>query len=139
VSWHLSLENIAGIQSAAATLEPGVNAVRASNWQGKSSFLAGIKTAFGTAMPLTEGQSTGRVVLQTDDEEITVELERTNGSVSQSGQPYLEDEYGRICAELFAFLDEDNDIRQAVAGGGAGGRARHRRTVPYSSLAEPVQ
>jgi len=37
--------------------------------------------------------------------------------VSQSGQPYLEDEYGRICAELFAFLDEDNDIRQAVRTG----------------------
>jgi len=117
MTWHLSLENIAGIRQGDADIEPGVNAVRASNWQGKSSFLAGIKTAFGTAMPLTEGQSTGRVVLQTDDEEITVELERTNGSVSRSGQPYLEDEYDRICAELFAFLDEDNDIRQAVRTG----------------------
>jgi len=117
MTWHLSLENIAGIRQGEAYIEPGVNAVRASNWQGKSSFLAGIKTAFGTATPLTEGQSTGRVVLQTDDEKIAVDLERMNGSVSRSGQPYLEDEYDRICAELFAFLDEDNDIRQAVRTG----------------------
>jgi len=117
MTWHLSLKNIAGIRQGDAHIDPGVNAVRASNWQGKSSFLAGIKTVFGTATPLTEGQSTGRAVLQTDDEEITVELERTNGSVSRSGQPYLEDEYDRICAELFAFLDEDNDIRQAVRTG----------------------
>ena len=117
MTWHLSLENIAGIWQGDAHIEPGVNAVRASNWQGKSSFLAGIKTAFGTATPLTEGQSTGRVVLQTDDEKIAVDLERMNGSVSRSGQPYLEDEYDRICAELFAFLDEDNDIRQAVRTG----------------------
>ncbi|PSP38950.1 ATPase [Halobacteriales archaeon QH_7_65_31] len=117
MTWHLSLENIAGIRQGDAHIEPGVNAVRASNWQGKSSFLAGIKTAFGTATPLTEGQSTGRVVLQTDDAKITVELDRTNGSVSRSGQPYLEDEYNHLCAELFAFLDENNDIRQAVQTG----------------------
>ena len=117
MSWHLSLTNIAGIRHAEAHIEPGVNAVRASNWQGKSSFLAGIKTAFGTATPLTEGQSSGEVALQTTDDEITIQLERTNGAVSRSGQPYLDEEYDRICAELFAFLDEDNDIRQAVRSG----------------------
>ncbi|ELY96297.1 archaea-specific SMC-related protein [Natrialba taiwanensis] len=116
MTWHLSLENIAGIREGAASIEPGVNAVRASNWQGKSSFLAGIKTAFGTVKPLTEGQSTGRAVLETDDDndEVVVELERTNGTVSRSGNPYLDEEYDRICASLFAFLGEENEIRHAV-------------------------
>jgi len=117
MSWQLSIRNIAGIRHGEAHVEPGVNAVRASNWQGKSSFLAGIKTAFGTATPLTEGESSGEVVLQTGDEEIAIRLERTNGVVSRSGHPYLDEEYDRVCAELFAFLDEDNEIRQAVRSG----------------------
>ncbi|ELY81883.1 chromosome segregation ATPase-like protein [Natrinema pallidum DSM 3751] len=55
--------------------------------------------------------------MQTDADEITIQLERTNGTVSRSGQPYLAEEYDRVCAELFAFLDEDNEIRQAVRAG----------------------
>ena len=117
MTWHLSIENIAGIRRGEAHLEPGVNAVRASNWQGKSSFLAGIKTVFGTATPLTEGQESGRAVLTTETEEITVALERTNGTVTLTGSPYLTDEYDRTCADLFAFLDENNEIRRAVREG----------------------
>jgi len=115
--WQLSIENIAGIREAEATLKPGINAVRASNWQGKSSFLASIETVFGTATPLTDGQPSGRVALRTDGEEFVVDLERTNGEVSVRGQPYLADEYDQICAELFAFLDEDNPVRDAVRNG----------------------
>ncbi|AZH26426.1 archaea-specific SMC-related protein [Haloplanus aerogenes] len=115
--WQLSIENVAGIRSGDATLEPGVNAVRASNWQGKSSFLASIETVFGTATPLTEGQETGRVRLETDDETYTVELERTDGTVSRSGSPYLTTEYDRVRAAQFAFLGEDNDVRRAVRNG----------------------
>lgn len=117
MTWHLSITNIAGIRQGEADIEPGINAVRASNWQGKSSFLAGIKTALGTATPLTEGQPSGEVVLETEEETITIELERTNGQVSRSGQPYLDEEYDRVCADLFAFLDGDNEIRQAVRAG----------------------
>lgn len=117
MTWHLVLTNIAGIRQGEAQLAPGVNAVRASNWQGKSSFLAGIKAAFGTATPLTEGNSSGQVMLQTEDDEITIKLERTNGKVSRSGQPYLNEQYDRVCAELFAFLDEESEIRQAVRTG----------------------
>jgi DNA repair exonuclease SbcCD ATPase subunit len=117
MTWHLSLTNVAGIRHGEADIQPGINAVRASNWQGKSSFLAGIKTALGTATPLTEGQASGEVNLQTEEDEITIRLDRANGTVSRSGQPYLADEYDRVCAELFAFLDEDNEIRQAVWAG----------------------
>ncbi|WP_248906117.1 archaea-specific SMC-related protein [Halocatena marina] len=117
MTWHLSIENIAGIRRGEAHIEPGVNAVRASNWQGKSSFLTSIKAACGTAAPLTDGHASGQVVLQTNDEECTVILERMNGTISRTGNPYLDDEYDRVCAELFAFLDEDNKIRQAVRDG----------------------
>lgn len=117
VTWHLTLENIAGIQSGEADIEPGVNAVRASNWQGKSSFLAGIETAFGTEAPLTEGRDRGSVTLDTGARTVTVELERTEGSVRRTGEPYLSDEYDQVCAALFAFLDEDNEVRRAVRAG----------------------
>lgn len=117
MTWNLSIENIAGIRRGEAHIEPGVNAVRASNWQGKSSFLTSIKTACGTASPLTDGRASGQVVLQTNDEECAVVLERVNGTISRTGNPYLDDEYDRVCAELFAFLDEDNEIRQAIRDG----------------------
>jgi len=117
MDWQLSIENVAGIRSGEATLEPGVNAVRASNWQGKSSFLASIETVFGTATPLTEGQDTGRVRLETADATYTVELERTDGTVSRSGTPYLTTEYDRARAAQFAFLGEDNGVRRAVRNG----------------------
>ncbi|WP_318567013.1 archaea-specific SMC-related protein [Salinigranum marinum] len=117
MTWTLSLENIAGIRRAEAVIEPGVNAVRASNWQGKSSFLAGIETVFGTETSLTEGQDTGRVALRTEDDEFVVELARRSGSVSRTGTPYLSDDYDLICAELFAFLGDDNAIRRAVRDG----------------------
>lgn len=117
MSWSLEFENIAGIYRGRATLTEGVNAVRASNWQGKSSFLAGIETAFGTKEPLTEGESHGMVTLQTEDGEYEIELTRSGNSMVMEGQPYLTDEYDQRCTDLFAFLDEDNDVRRAVRNG----------------------
>ena len=114
MTWHLSIENIAGIRRGEATIEPGVNAVRASNWQGKSSFIAGIETAFGTETRLTEGQDHGHVELDMNGTTYAVDLNRTNGTIRQSGNPYLSDDVDRVCADLFAFLDETNDVRQAV-------------------------
>jgi predicted nucleic acid-binding Zn-ribbon protein len=114
MTWHVTIENIAGIRSGDATLHRGTNAVRASNWQGKSSFLSAIKTAMGTATPLTEGQEHGRVELTTAESSIIIELSRQNGTVLREGNPYLPDEYDRVCAKLFAFLDEENEIRRAV-------------------------
>jgi chromosome segregation ATPase len=114
MSWNLIIENIAGIRQGEATIESGVNAVRASNWQGKSSFLAAIETAFGTETPLTEGQDHGHVELEVDDTTYAVDLDRTNSTITRSGNPYLTDDVDRVSADLFAFLDETNEVRQAV-------------------------
>lgn len=114
---EFEIEHIAGIKRGTATLEPGVNAVQGSNWQGKSSLLAAVKTAMGTATPLTNGEAYGRVELTTADETIVTELVRKNGRVVREGECYLTAERDRVCAELFAFLDEDNAIRRAVRNG----------------------
>lgn len=114
---EFEIENIAGIRRGTVTLEPGVNAVQGSNWQGKSSLLAAVETAMGTATPLTNGEEYGRVELATDDGTLVTELVRRNGRVVREGECYLADERDRVCAELFAFLGGDNPIRRAVRNG----------------------
>jgi chromosome segregation ATPase len=51
------------------------------------------------------------------DRTVEVELVRENGTVHRRGDPYLTDEYDAIRAELFACLDETNEIRHAVRQG----------------------
>ena len=114
MTWTLTIENIAGIRTADATIQPGVNAVRATNWQGKSSLLAAIRTVMGVSTPLSEGTESGFVSLETEDTSISMDLYRENKRVEREGMPYLPDEYDRVRGELFAFLDERNPIRHAV-------------------------
>lgn len=111
---EFEIDNIAGIRKGTATIEPGVNAVQGSNWRGKSSLIAAVETVMGTTSPLTEGADHGQVSLTIGDESIVTELVRQNGQVIQRGECYLGDEQDRVCAELFAFLDEYNAIRRAV-------------------------
>jgi len=115
--WNLVIENIAGIRGGSADIRPGRNVVRGANWQGKSSFLKAIETAMGTVTPLTEGESLGRVALETPTETYAVELDRRNDTVVRQGTPFLDEEYDRIRADLYAFLDENNAVRQAVRRG----------------------
>jgi len=121
--WRLEIDNIAGIRSGTATLDPGLNVVQASNFRGKSSFAAAIRTVLGAtgqydAPPLTEGAESGSVRLTTDDDTYEVTLERApDGTVTQSGTPSLADETDQVCARLFALLDEDNPVRIAVRDG----------------------
>lgn len=115
--WNLRMRNIAGIQRGTAVLKPGVNAVRGGNWQGKSSFIHALEAVMGTETPLTESEDTGRVELETADATYAVELQRQDGAVACDGHPYLADEYNRICADLYGFLDDDNEIRRAVRSG----------------------
>lgn len=117
MTWTLTIENIAGIRKATATLDEGVNAVRASNWQGKSSFLAAVKAGLGVGKPLMEGASKGNVTIDTDSTRASVTLRRTDSGVVRNGSPLLNDDYDRVRVELFSALDEMNPIRQAVRNG----------------------
>ncbi|RQH02297.1 archaea-specific SMC-related protein [Natrarchaeobius oligotrophus] len=114
MSWTLQIDHIAGILEGQAEIERGLNAVRAENWQGKSSLIMAIEAAMGTEKPLTENADEGEVVLESDDGEVAVSFTDQNGTIVRHGTPYLENEYDRTCAELYAFLDESNPIRRAV-------------------------
>jgi len=114
MTWNITIDNIGGIQHAETTLENGVNAVRAPNWQGKSSFLYALETVFGTEKRLTENATEADVVLEVDGTKYYVELKRQGNTITKSGNPYLTDDVDLECADLFAFLDETNEIRQAV-------------------------
>ncbi|PSQ11924.1 ATPase [Halobacteriales archaeon QS_7_68_65] len=117
MTWHLDIENVAGIRHGTATLEPGLDAIRGTNWEGKSSFIQALETALGVASPLTEGADRGHVELDTNEESIAVDLVRDGRTVRREGTPYLTDEYDRKRARLFACLDERNPVREAVAAG----------------------
>ncbi|CAI49796.1 Smc-like protein Sph1 [Natronomonas pharaonis DSM 2160] len=117
MTWKLEIENIAGIRSGAATIEPGLNVVHAENWQGKSSFLKSIRTVFGTANPITESCDEGYVELREEETTTTVRLTRADGRIIREGDPVLETPYDRRRAILFAFLGEENEIRRAVRRG----------------------
>jgi chromosome segregation ATPase len=112
--WDIEISNVAGIRSGSATIEPAVNAIRGTNWQGKSSFITAIETALGTERVLTEGEDEGRVELSTGEETVAVELQRDDGTVERRGDPLLTDDQTRVAASLFAFLDDDNEVRRAV-------------------------
>lgn len=117
MTWNLEIDNIAGIRRGEAALERGLNAVRATNWRGKSSFLRAIAAAMGTDTPLTEGTDSGHVRLRTDDDTYRVDFRRQNGTVLEEGNPYLTDPYDVVCADLYAFLGEHNEVRHTVRTG----------------------
>lgn len=114
---ELEIENIAGIRRGSAKIESGINAVQGSNWQGKSSLIAAIETIMGTRTSLTEGEDHGKVKLTSANETFVTELVREHDTTVRNGECYLADEQDRVCAELFAFLDENNAIRRAVRNG----------------------
>ena len=120
--WNLEISNVAGIRNGAPTFKPGINAVQASNWQGKTSLVTAVRTVMGgsvTPSTLTDGVTEGHVQLREPDSEQEYDrhLKRTGTTVTAHGEPYLTDDQQQAAAELFAFLDEHNDIRTAVRNG----------------------
>jgi predicted nucleic acid-binding Zn-ribbon protein len=114
---NLEISNISGISDGSAEIKQGINTVQASNWQGKSSFVNAIATAFGIQTPLTEGEESGKVSIDLGEERYEVHLERDSTQINFRGNPVLEDRYDRMLVDLFAFLGEDNEVRQAVRNG----------------------
>jgi chromosome segregation ATPase len=123
--WHVDVENIGGIRAGTATVQPGVNAIQASNWQGKTSLITALRAVLGgevTPATVTNGEQRGNVTLRSDTEdgssaEHEVEVERVGAGVTRDGTPFLTDPEDQMCADLFAFLDGRNEIRAAVRNG----------------------
>ncbi|WP_458210558.1 archaea-specific SMC-related protein [Haladaptatus sp. NG-SE-30] len=111
----LSVRNIGGIDETEVTLSPGVTALTGRNATNRTSFLQAIMAALGSDQTSLKGDADeGMVELTIGDETYTRTLKRQNGTVTTSGDPYLDDPE---LADLFAFLLESNEARRAVARG----------------------
>jgi len=112
---ELQAENIGGIDRTETKLSPGVTVLSGRNATNRTSFLQAIMAACGSdRATLKADADEGAVTLSIGGEEYTREYVRRNGTVVDSGDPYLED---ATIADLFAFLTEPNEARRAVERG----------------------
>lgn len=110
---QLSVENIGGIDSTTVEFTPGVTTLAGRNATNRTSLLQAIMAAFGSDRVSLKGDATeGSVEMTIGDKTYDRTLERHNGTIITGGEPYLED---TELADLFAFLLESNEARQAVA------------------------
>ena len=109
---RLTVRNIGGIEATEVSLSPGVTVLTGRNATNRTSFLRAIMGALGSdRASLKADADEGEVSLSMNGETYTRRLRRENGSVVTTGDPYLDD---AELADLFAFLLETNDARQAV-------------------------
>jgi chromosome segregation ATPase len=115
---EIHAENIGGIDDTTVSLSPGVTALTGRNATNRTSLLRALMGALGSDRVSLKGDADeGRVELTLggeDDSIYTRTLAREDSTVVMGGEPYLEDSEG---ADLFAFLLENNEARQAVARG----------------------
>jgi hypothetical protein len=115
---EIQVENIGGIDETTVSLSPGVTALTGRNATNRTSLLRALMGALGSdGVSLKGDADEGRVELVLGEEEeniYTRTLAREDGMVVTGGEPYLEDSEA---ADLFAFLLENNEARQAVARG----------------------
>ncbi|GAA0728074.1 DNA repair exonuclease SbcCD ATPase subunit [Halorubrum trapanicum] len=112
---QVDVRNIGGIDEASVTLPEGVSILTGRNATNRTSFLQALMAGLGSRQSSLKGDAEkGEVTLVLDDETYTRTLQRRGDSVSFDGDPYLDDPE---LADLFAFLLENNEARQAVARG----------------------
>ena len=113
---EIHIENVGGIDELDTSFEPGVTVLEGRNATNRSSLLQGLMAACGSDNVSVKGDAEeANVELTIGTETYTRRLVRSNGSIQTSGEPYLEES---TLADLFAFLVETNEARNAVAHGG---------------------
>jgi chromosome segregation ATPase len=109
---HFHIENIGGISESEVTLQPGVTLLSGRNATNRTSFLQAVMAVMGSEnVSLKSDSDQGRVSLELNGESYTRELNRTSVGIETGGDPYLSDPE---VADLFAFLLQTNEARQAV-------------------------
>jgi len=110
-----TVENIGGIDSAEVSLSPGVTVLAGRNATNRTSFLKAMMAALGSDRTAVKGDAKhGRVSLTLGGERHERRITRTEDGIVSSGTGLLAD---TTLANLFAFLLEDNEARQAVVRG----------------------
>jgi chromosome segregation ATPase len=111
----ISARNIGGIDETEVTLASGVTALAGRNATNRTSLLQALMAALGSdRASLKADADEGTATLELGEETYTRTLSREDGAVATSGDPYLDDPE---LADLFAFLLESNEARQAVVRG----------------------
>jgi DNA repair exonuclease SbcCD ATPase subunit len=107
--------NVGGISETTVDVPPGVTVLSGRNATNRTSFLQAIMAALGSDSASLKGDAEeGAVDLVMDEETYHRSLHRSGGTVTLRGEPYLDDS---TVADLFAFLLESNEARQAVVRG----------------------
>jgi DNA repair exonuclease SbcCD ATPase subunit len=111
----VDVENVGGISRSTVAFRPGVTVLAGRNATNRTSFLKALMAALGSERVSLKGDADeGRVELTVGGETYTRTLERAGTGVRTGGDPYLSDPE---LADLFAFLLESNEARQAVERG----------------------
>lgn len=111
----LDVENVGGITETRVELSQGVTVLKGQNATNRTSFLRAIMAAMGSDQFNLKGDADhGRVRLELDDTIVEREFNRRNGIVDTANDGYLDDSE---TADLFAFLLEANEARQAISQG----------------------
>ncbi|QLK27269.1 AAA family ATPase [Natrinema zhouii] len=113
---HVDIQNIGGIDRTDVSFEPGVTVLVGRNATNRTSFQTALMAALGSDRVSLKGDAEeGHVELSIDGETYSRALNRDGTAVQTTGDAYLDDP---MLGDLFAFLLEDNEARQAVARGG---------------------
>lgn len=114
-SMELTARKVGGIDETTVEFEPGVTVLEGRNATNRTSLLQAIKAACGSQnVSIKSDADRAEVELAVGDRTYRRTLTRKNGTVVADGEAYLDDPK---LAELFAFLLENNEARQAVARG----------------------
>lgn len=110
---RVDVTNLGGISETTVELDPGITVLAGRNATNRTSFLRAVMAALGSdRVSLKADAAVGEVQLSIDDTTYSRELRRQNGTVVFDGDPYLDDP---TLADLFAFLLESNEAREAVS------------------------
>lgn len=108
----VEIENIGGIEETTVEFSAGTTAFVGRNATNRSSFLQAVMAGLGSDNVAMKGDADeASVSLTIGDTTYTRKFKRRGGSVVEEGEPYLDDP---TLADLFAFLMESNETRQAV-------------------------
>jgi len=108
----IRVKNVGGIEETEVTFSPGVTVLIGRNATNRTSFLKALMAVLGSDRVSIKGDAQeADIELTIDGERYHRHLERADGSVRLEGDPYLEDS---TVTDLFAFLLETNEARQAV-------------------------
>lgn len=112
---RLTAENIGGIEQTTVDFSPGVTILVGRNATNRTSFLQTVMAALGSERVTMKGDADeARVELTLGGETYTRYLRRGSAGLVTEGEPFLNDP---TVADLFAFLLESSDARQAVRTG----------------------